>query len=93
MWQLTACKKSVSLRFLTFIKNEMFLYRISEVMLQTLIKKYDKKSFHFYPVQKRETNWNFTGCQVPRFMIVLIFFKPFLDNKMSVLRTTEPLMG
>ena len=30
---------------------------------------------------------------MPRFMIVLIFFKPFFDNKMSCLRTMEPLTG
>ena len=45
-----------------------FFYRISELMLATLIQRYDKKSFHF----KNETN--FTGCQVPHFMIVLILY-------------------
>ena len=59
----------------------------------TLIQRYDKKFISF---QERETNWNFTGWQVPHFMIVLIpyinlcintiyqFIKPFLDNKMSI---------
>ena len=47
MWQLTACKISVSLLFLNWIKNEMIFYRISELMLPTLIQRYDKKSFHF----------------------------------------------
>ena len=41
-------------------------------MLASLIQRYDKKSFIFYSVQERETNWNFTGWQVPHFMIVLI---------------------
>ena len=52
------------------------------------LKKY---RFIFHPVQERETNGNFTGCQLPLFMIVLIFFKTFLDNKMSILRYIEPL--
>ena len=33
MWQLTACKISVSLSFLTWIKNEIVFYHISELML------------------------------------------------------------
>ena len=35
-------------------------------------KKKKKETIIFNPVQKRETNWNFTGCQVPHFIIVLI---------------------
>ena len=53
-------------------------------MLATFTQRYDKKIILF---QERKTNRNFTGCQVPHFMIVLIpyqFIKPFLDNKMSV---------
>ena len=46
MW-LTACKISVSLSFLNWIKKEMIFYRISELILPTLIQRYDKKSFHF----------------------------------------------
>ena len=41
-------------------------------MLPRLIHRYDKKSFHFYPVQNWETNWNFTGCQMSHCMIVLL---------------------
>ena len=44
MWHLTACKISVSLSFFTWIKNEMIFYHISELMLATLIQKYDKKN-------------------------------------------------
>ena len=48
MWHLTVCKVSVSISFLNWIKNEMiFFYCISELMLATLIQRYDKKSFHF----------------------------------------------
>ena len=44
MWHLTACKISGSLSFLNWIKNEMnTIYRISEIMLATLIQKYYKK--------------------------------------------------
>ena len=32
---------------LNWIKNEMISYRTSELMLATLIQRYDKKSFHF----------------------------------------------
>ena len=47
MWHLTACKISVSLSFLNWIKNVMNFYRISELLLPTLIQRYDKNSFHF----------------------------------------------
>ena len=47
MWHLTACKISVSLSFLNGIKNAMIFLPISELMLATLIERYDKKSFHF----------------------------------------------
>ena len=54
-------------------------------MWQTLIQRYDKKNhFIFYPVQDRETNRNFYRPSGATFMIVLIFFKPFFDNKMSI---------
>ena len=43
MWHLTACKISDSLSFLNWIKNEVIFYRISELMLATLIQRYDKK--------------------------------------------------
>ena len=52
MWHLTACKSSVSLSFLNWIKNETIFYRISELMLATLILRYDKKIISF---QERET--------------------------------------
>ena len=42
-------------------------------MLAISIQKYDKKNhFIFDQVQEGETNSNFTGCQVPHFMVVLI---------------------
>ena len=37
MWHLTACKISVSVLFLNWIKNEMIFYRIFELILATLI--------------------------------------------------------
>ena len=44
-------------------------------MLLTLIQRYDKKNhFIFDPVQKGETYWIFTSCQMPHFMIVLILY-------------------
>ena len=43
MWHLTACKISVSLSFLNWIKSEMTFYRISA----NIIQKYDKNHFIF----------------------------------------------
>ena len=60
-------------------------YRISELMLSTLIQRYDEKIISFfYPLQKQKTNWNFTGCQMPRYgriNTMYHFIKPFLDKK------------
>ena len=56
-------------------------------MLPTLIERYDKNHLIFDPVQKWMTNWNFTGCQMPHFMIVLIPYINLLiilDKKMSI---------
>ena len=47
MWHLAACKISVSLSFLNWIKNEIIFYGISELMLAALFQRYDKTSFHF----------------------------------------------
>ena len=65
-------------------------------MLPTSLQRYDNNYLNFDLVQKRETNWNFTGCQMPHFMIVLIlyqFIKPFLDKKKKslFLRNMKPL--
>ena len=56
--------------FLNWIKNEIIFYRVSELMLATLIQRYDKKIISF---QERQTNWNFTGCQVPHFIISISY--------------------
>ena len=45
MWRLKACKISVGLLFLNWIKNEMIFYRISELMLATLIRGTIKNHF------------------------------------------------
>ena len=79
MWPLTACKISVNLSFLNWIKNEMIFYGISEFMVATLIQRYVKKSFHF----KNE--------RLPHFIILLIPYKTFLIRKCLFLRNMEPL--
>ena len=68
MWHLTACKISVSLSFLNWIKNETIFYHISELMLATLqvIQRYDKKIIF--------------DC----INTIYQFIKLFLDNKMSI---------
>ena len=55
MWHLTGCKILFSLSFLTGSKNKMiFFYRISELMLPTLIRGFDKKNHFIYdPVIKQ----------------------------------------
>ena len=63
-------------------------------MMATLIQRYNgKQNISF---QERETNWNFTGCQVPHFMIVLIpyinLWNLSLIIKCLVLRNMEPLL-
>ena len=57
MWHRTACKNSVSQArfFFNLIKNEMiFFYRISELILATLIQRYDKKIISFLIQFKNE---------------------------------------
>ena len=70
----------------------MTLYRISELLLATLIQRYIKKIISF---QERETERNFTGCQVPHFMVVLILWinllNLFLIIKSIFLRNMELL--
>ena len=73
-----------------------FFFRISELMLPTLIQRYNKNHFIFDSLQKLETNWDYTDCQMPHFMIVLIpyvnFIIPFMDKKKCIfLRKMEPL--
>ena len=82
MGHLTVTKISVSLSFLNWIQTEIIFYRISELVLPTLIQRYDKKSFHF----KNENNWNFTGCQMPHFMIVLISYINLLKRNATLKR-------
>ena len=86
MWHLTACKISVSLSFLNWIKNEMifFFYRVSELMLQTLIQRHDKKkSFHFKNERLTEI-LQAVRCHIFFNCInnIYHFIKPFLDNEM-----------
>ena len=57
MWHLTACRISVSLSLLNWIKNEMIVYPISELMLPTLIQRYDylKKNQISFLIQFKNT--------------------------------------
>ena len=84
MWHLTACTFSDSLSFWNWIKNEMIFYRISELMLATLIQKCNKNhsisrtrdSLKFY----RLLGATFYDC----INTVYKYIKYFLDNKMSI---------
>ena len=61
----------------------MIFYRISELMLPTLIQIYDRKSFHFK--NKRLTEILQTGAIFYDCISTIYqFIIPFLDNKMSV---------
>ena len=70
---LIACKISIRLSFLKWNDS----YHISELMLPTLIRN---NHFIFYPIQKRETKWNFTGCQRPHFFMILLILYINLFN-------------
>ena len=56
---IKGCKISVSLSFLNWIKNEMIFYRISELMLATLIQRYTERK------KKRRVNF------IPKFHLSL----------------------
>ena len=81
-------RQPVELQLVSRSWNDMIFCHISELMLPTLIQRYDKKKkkiillFHFDIVQNRETNWNFTDYQ-DCINATYQFNKPFLDNKMS----------
>ena len=83
MWHLTACKISVSLVF-ELDKNEMIFYRISKLILATLIQRYDNKSFRL----KNERKWKFYRLSGATFYdcinTIYKFIKPFSDNKISI---------
>ena len=70
MWHLTACRISVSLSFLKW--NDFLSYLWLNVANISSDTMYNKNHFIFDLAQKRESNWNVTGCQMPQFMIVLI---------------------
>ena len=74
---------------LNWIKNEIITYRISELMLATLIQLRQKKSFHFKNERLTEI------LQSVRCRILLLYYiiKPFLDTEMSCFffRNMEPL--
>ena len=83
MWHLSAVKISVSLSFLNWIKNKMIFYHISELMLATLIQRYNKKSFHF----KNERLKFYRLSSVPFYdciNTIYQFIKTFFDKKMSI---------
>ena len=71
MWHSDSLLVSLSVLKL----NDFYLFIF--IMLQTLIQRYDKN--HFYPIQKRETVWNFKGCQIPHFMALLILYIDLLN--------------
>ena len=69
------------------IKNKIIFYHISDLMLPTLIQRYDNKSFHFWSTSKtrlteiyRLSGAIFYDC----ITTIYQFIKPFLDNKMSI---------
>ena len=59
----------------------MIFYRISELMLATLIQIYNKKKFHFKNERQTEI-LQAVRCHI--FLFIYQFIKPFLDNKMSI---------
>ena len=65
--------------FFNWIKNEMiFFYRIPELMLATLIQRYNKKSLCIQFKNKRLTEIDATFYD--RINTIYLFIKPFLDK-------------
>ena len=54
------------------------------------IQSCDKNNFTFDPVQERETNWNFTGCQVLHFMMVCVVLGLFSIRWNHIVYQVEP---
>ena len=67
MWDLATFKIAASLSFLKW--NDFLSFG-----LPTLIQKYEKKKKKKKKIISRETDSNFTGCQMPHFMTVLVMF-------------------
>ena len=84
MWHLTACKISVGLSFLNWIKNEMICYHVSELIMPMV--RY--KSLHFKNDRQTEilqavrchTDATFYDC----INTIYQFIKLFWENKMSI---------
>ena len=74
MWLLTACKISVSLWFLNWIKNEMIFYHISEQLLS-----YRKLNAFFLPL----LSWSWPGwlSQMSLLVLYLVFFVHIVQKK------------
>ena len=73
----------------------MIYYRISELMLPTLIQRYDKNLFIFDPVQKRDYLKFYRLLYAPFYdciNTIYQFMKPLLDKKCLFLRIMEPLI-
>ena len=87
MWHLTACKISVSL---SFLKRNDF-YRISELIVSTLIQRHDKKIISFLIQFKNErlpeilqaVRCHTLSDDHINIIHVYKFIKPFLE-KMSI---------
>ena len=77
--------------FLNWIKNEMIFYCISELMLATLIQRYNKNHF----ISRMGVELKFYRLSGAAFYdcinTIYQFIKPFLYDKMSILRNMEPL--
>ena len=68
----------------------MIFYRISELILPTLIQRYDNNYFIFDPVQKQRDSLKFYRLSdatfYDRINTIYQFIKPFLDKKMSIFK-------
>ena len=93
IWHLIACEISVSSSILNF--HYYFFYCISELMLKTLIQRYNKKIiiiikiFHFWSSSRTREELNYCSrLSESTFYDCIItiyqFIKPFLDNKISI---------
>ena len=83
------------LRRSLFLKWNDF-YHISELMLATLIQRYDKRSFHFWSSSQTRDELKFTRLSDATFYdciyTIYQFIKSFLDKKSLFLRNMETLI-
>ena len=84
MWHLTACRISVSLLFLNWIKSEMIFNHISELLLATLIQKCQilcsRKNKKIIIINKKKNIISLSSAESTHSMVSLNYMFPNIDG-------------